>query len=776
MKKIINFIKNKKIYFVNIAIILTIFFISLYIMDIYPFGQYSFTYSDAKTQYQPMLYNFIEKLRSGILENYSFNNGFGNPTIFNYIYYLSSPINFLGILFKSPNTMYFALTTIRIIIGTIIITFYIRKKTNNNFIATLGSIAYIFSGWFINYFTFSIWLDIFFVFPLFQYSLENLMEKGKCKLYIILIAFILISNFYLGFMICLYTLVYFIFNTITKKESFKYKKISFELITLSTIIALLLSFCHLYTIYDSFSKIKIIKKYNYDLIIPSIKLFLSSILNGSTLFIISPGEESAPNICTSILFTISFFYYFINNKIILKEKIKSIIVCLFFIFITFSPLADYIINAFHVPIGFPYRYSFVLSFWIIYLTFKNYKTFDEKTDKKIYIICIALLIYNFTLNLLNVTVDKIFFLNTAFILIYTILFIFYNKTKIYKFILLLMICIETVCAFSMNIPQIISTNYKTETFEIMKYRVKTTKDTHLNQNLYTNHNNTSLFTSMSYKPLLLNLIWLDTGSDSSNHAIAYDTSTIYDMFFNIKTTKPYYLEKIFAVNKDFKSINIAEGKIVYNEMIEKATTYKNALEKITYNYDSNIVTITVPEDGYYRINPNTECFVAIKYNKKTLRFEYKESYTAPETLYLKKDTQIIVSKIKEKDIEPVLLYKENEEIIKKAHEKLAKNQINYTHYSDSHMEGTITVNKEQIIYTSIPYDKDWEILIDGKKTQQFKILGEFMGIECEEGTHTISLKYKTHYELPIIISIGTAIAMIIHEIIKRKKQKDTSLA
>ena len=93
-----------------------------------------------------------------------------------------------------------------------------------------------------------------------------------------------------------------------------------------------------------------------------------------------------------------------------------------------------------------------------------------------------------------------------------------------------MICIETVCAFSMNIPQIISTNYKTETFEIMKYRVKTTKDTHLNQNLYTNHNNTSLFTSMSYKPLLLNLIWLDTGSDSSNHAIAYDTSTIYDMF------------------------------------------------------------------------------------------------------------------------------------------------------------------------------------------------------------------------------------------------------
>ena len=64
------------------------------------------------------------------------------------------------------------------------------------------------------------------------------------------------------------------------------------------------------------------------------------------------------------------------------------------------------------------------------------------------------------------------------------------------------------------------------------------------------------------------------------------------------------------------------------------------------------------------------------------------------------------------------------------------------------MEGTITVDKDQVIFTSIPYDKDWEITIDGKKVQQTKILGEFMGI----------------------------VSMIIHEIIKRKKQKDTKLA
>ena len=81
------------------------------------------------------------------------------------------------------------------------------------------------------------------------------------------------------------------------------------------------------------------------------------------------------------------------------------------------------------------------------------------------------------------------------------------------------------------------------------------------------------------------------------------------------------------------------------------------------------------------------------------------------------------------------------------------------------------MDKDQVIFTSIPYDKDWEIFIDGKKVKQIKILGDFMGIECEKGNHTISLKYNTHYEIPILISLGTAVSMIIHEITKRKKTK-----
>lgn len=770
MKKIINFIKNKKIYFINIFIIITIFLTSLAIMNVYPFGNFSFTNSDANLQYQPMLYNFIEKIKSGLLESYTFNNGFGAPTSFNYIYYLSSPFNILGIFFKSPEVTYFFPILIRIIIGAITSTFYIRKKTNNNFISTIGSIGYLFSGWFLTFFNFNIWLDIFIIFPLFQYSLENLINKEKCKLYILLIAFMLISNFYIAFMVCLYTLIFFIFHIITKKEKLNLKLRSFCLITLSTIIAILLCFGHLYIIYDSFTKSSIIKTTFTKESFISTKSFLASLFYGKTNYILSSNVETAPNLCTSMLFTISFLYYFINKNIKIKEKIKTFIITALFIFILFSPTADFIINACHIPIGFQYRYSFILSFWYIYILFKNYRTFDNKINKKIFFINFILLILSLIFYKLDILDNKTFYINLASILCYTIFFLFYNqKNKYYKYILLFLLIIESICAFSINLPQLKTEKINTNDFTLKKYREPTTSKTHLNQNLYNNSNNISIFSSMNYKLLLNNVYLWDIGSDSTNHAITYDTSTIFEMFFNIKTEKPYYLEKVFAVNKDFLNLKLESNKIIFNEMIEKATTYKNALEKIEYDHNSKKTTITIKENGYYRINPNTKCFIAIKHNNTIKRYGYKESFTAPETIYLEKGSIIIISDIKDKDREPILLYKENEEIIKKAYKKLSKNQINYTHYSDSHMEGTITVDKDQIIYTSIPYDKDWEILIDGNKVQKRKILNEFIGFECEEGEHTISLKYKTHYKIPILVSIITAICILIHEIIKKKK-------
>ena len=89
MKK---YLQNKKIYFINILIILSIFIITLIANKISPFGNNILSKSDNIVIFKPMLFDFITKLKNGTLLSYSFNNGLGHPTVFNYVYCLSSPL------------------------------------------------------------------------------------------------------------------------------------------------------------------------------------------------------------------------------------------------------------------------------------------------------------------------------------------------------------------------------------------------------------------------------------------------------------------------------------------------------------------------------------------------------------------------------------------------------------------------------------------------------------------------------------------------------------
>ena len=80
--------KDIKIYIINALLVLFLFLAILWASKIYPFGNNALGISDALLQFKPMLYEFIMKIKTGTLLNYSFNHGLGNPTIFNYLYYL----------------------------------------------------------------------------------------------------------------------------------------------------------------------------------------------------------------------------------------------------------------------------------------------------------------------------------------------------------------------------------------------------------------------------------------------------------------------------------------------------------------------------------------------------------------------------------------------------------------------------------------------------------------------------------------------------------------
>lgn len=780
-------------YIISILIAVSIFFISLYINKIAPFGKYTLAKNDAFYQYEPMLFNFIKSIQEGNLSIFSFLNGLGNSFLFNYSYYLSSPLNILLLPFKSANTMFIAIITIKIIITAITTTFYALKKTNNKLISILISTAYIFSAWFLAYNQTIMWLDAFMMFPLFQYGLEKLLNENKTYIYIFSLAYIMISNFYIAWMICLYTLVYFIYHIFTTKKDISQKLKNFNTITFATMTTMLLSFFYIYITYDNFMSIRLYINSTSDdyTTIPIINL-LKSFLTGNKILALTPDGKVFPNIALSLIFTISLLYYFLNKKIDKKERLKKLLVFIFIIVLLYSKTLNYIMNCFHVPVGYCFRYSFLISFFMIHLFIENYKTFENKIDKKVYIINILLLIILaiefFTKNMET----KILIFNLVSLIIITLLFIFYRKSKIYNIIFTTAIILEITASAILTLGSVmvdVSNELKYDTTtkdyrEIIDYKSDTIPN--LNMNLYENRNTLIYFSSMQYNQVIMDLQTLGCNTDDKATITLCPNNQVFKTILNIKTNNEYHLEKIYSTSKNVTQIALNDGNYFTNQNYLLKTlvnTDKDILIKQKLNSTKKSKTsYKIKQDGTYYLKLKSIYQVitignnAYTFNKDLVKNKELNINEIKSSLHLELDLNkndiIEISYPSEEDIEETLeVYRFNKEEFEKAYNILKENQIKYTSYSDNKIEGTINVDKDEIIFTSIPYDKHWKVTIDGKDAKTFPVLNSLLGIECNPGNHTIKIEYKTNLTIPILISLTTFIGLITKIIIDKNKQK-----
>lgn len=782
-------LKKIKPYIINITIILSIFLLALFLNKIYPFGNIDLAKYDAYAQYKPMLYNFITSIKDGTITSFTFLNGLGNPTIFNYLYYLASPLNLVALLFKSPDAMYFSVIIIKLFIGTITSTFYFKRKTNNNFISTICSIGYIFSSWFIAYYFHIMWLDAFIIFPILQYGLEELINNNKQSIYIFSLSYIMISNFYMAFIVCIYIFIYYMYNIIIKKDKYINKIKNFQIIMLSTIITCLLSAFTIYATYSSFLKMGIyITDIKTDISNLTILNTIKSFFYGNFAVNLSYSDKLFPNISLNIIFLISFLYYFINNKITLKEKITTLIAVAFTIFAFYSKYINYIINCFHIPTGYSYRYSFIFTFYILIIFLRNYKTFDNKIDKKVYFINLLLIItllilYKFD----SLQINQLIF-SLTFILSYTIFFLFYNNNKIYKILLLLIIITET--AFTINISisndiKIQDYNYQNNTNNEYRHILDNNQSFYdtINTNLYSKTNTLETFSSMQYHKSFELLHYMGCATDDKSTIYSCNNNDLFNMIFNIEGT--YNLPKIYSVSNQIDLYNIDTDNFIENQnnLILGMTGEKNVIKPLELKSTNNNPYIyKIPKNDTYiiTINPNIKY---IKINNEIFTNSLNNIKEEYKTLNVNEDLlrkMSIIFKLKENDEieiayhnEPLnlnlLTYIIDYKKLNKIHNILNKNKLNYTTYNDNEISGTIKVDKNQIIFTTIPYDDSWQITVDNQIVKPIIIQDSLLGIEVSEGKHSITLKYNNKFTIPIIISITTFISLISNIIIKRKK-------
>lgn len=446
----------KKYKYNILAFLIPIIIFSMILLIKGCFTKNVFFASDMNDQYFP-LFSYLKDVVTGKQSIfYSFSKGLGGSMIGTFAYYLSSPLNLITCIFPKSmlNITMLIVVLVKIGLSGFTMSIYLKDKLKNNQVFLLMfSICYALMSYSLNYYFNIMWLDGVYLTPLVVLGLEKLIDGKSKKLYIIALLLTLLTNYYIGFMICIFNCIYFIYYLIVNNHKLDKKYVLRCLIdfVVSSVISFLIACILLIpTFIDLQSSSKSVSSFfnvgfsfNFNIFDILSKGFLSSsgekfILNKSTF-----------NWYCGIIVSVLTILFFINKKISKKEKITSLIVILVFLFSFMSLHINMIWHAFNNPIGFNFRYSFLFSFFLILLASKCISNFDKVSLKNSLVITILFLIITYIIILMNYKYLSLGMIygTVAFFVIYLLFIINYNnQNKISKksltIMLLLLTCSE----------------------------------------------------------------------------------------------------------------------------------------------------------------------------------------------------------------------------------------------------------------------------------------------------------------------------------------------
>ena len=861
-------------------------------MEIHPFGDGSVLVLDLNGQY---VY-FFEALHNAVYGEgsllYSFFRALGGEFMGMYAYYLASPLSYIVALFPQDRILEALLTIILLKTGLCGFTFgyYVHKNSArpNKVITVAFSVMYALCSFAIVHQNNVMWTDALIWLPLLTYGIEQLIKNRKYKLFVIALSLTLMSNYYIGYMICIYCVLYFfyyyfsnspeIINPKGKKLHFLTTGIRFGVFAiLSAAIAGVILFSAYYSLTfgkSTFSDPNWALRAKFEFLD-----FFTKFLPGSYDTV---RPEGLPFVYCGLITLILVPVYFLTKGIHAREKVASVLfIAVFVLSFIASPL-DLIWHGFQTPNWLNYRYSFMLCFFLLVLAYKGFGNLRRTSEKFILALCAFIILFVAICQKMEyetyvVTSNKLLTLETVWLTVIVtvallVLLCILIRTKHPKkresavAILAAVICIEIFCngltcvvQFDDDVTYSKYSGYNNFLADLRPavqyvkdqddgfYRMEKLVHRKFNDNMALSmrglSNSTSTLNSSTIQ--FLNKM----GYTSRSHLSQYKGGTpVSDSLLGVKylidreysdTLVHYYTEiysdKNYAAFRNPYALSIAYG--VDNDVTEfKMTDHflhfkrQNALVSAMLGEDE-VLPIYVPIRDY--TESSTGCAVntsgyQVTYTPQTedshSSFTYKTTATYDGEYYFyapvkySKDTKVSINGVEKGDFlgsnnnhililgyyekgeeisvtitlkeDPITVYKGydyfwyiDKDVFEDAFERLNANPqfIIDENYKEDHLTGTITTQKEdQMILTTIPYDKGWKVYLDGNEIETYETLDALIAFDIETpGDHTLELKYSPRsFTLGMMFTIsGTSIFILIcavEFVWKKLSKKDSS--
>lgn len=852
IEKIKKNITNNKWIYITFLISTIIISVIYMLSKIAPFGNNSMLDVDFYHQYGPLLNELYDRVKEGSSLLYSFNTGGGLPFYRNFLNYLSSPFNIVLFLFKKENIVmaFSCIIGLKVIFASGMMSIYLKKTfKKDGVLLTVFSVLYAFSGYFCSYYWNIMWLDGMVFLPLIMLGINKLVDDEKPIFYTIFLSIMLIANYFIAYMICIFTVMYF-FGYLFYRYGFSLKKTYKKIILFilfSILAAALVSFA-LIPLYKALSSISATSDSFPELTLQfKFHELLFNHLTGVNRTVFASDELPLPNVYAGLLTFTGVILFFINKKINIRAKLLAFLILLIFVLSFNINSLDFIWHAFHVPNDLPWRYSFIYVF--IFITIGYYGILRIKDLKKSSVfassfisLIIILLAYKFSFK--NIDFDRTI-INIIFVLLYLLIFLFTKFKKINKKIIyaLIIIFVSAECIYGIdynwNIDHDIATFMSDKnTYEKLisettskdndLYRMEKTDYLTLNDAAWYNYKGISTFTSMAYESVSKFQRKLGlSGNNINSYYYKYYNTPIYNTMFDIKYLMGSYIENpyysylktdgkvdlikynyssslLYGVDKkikgyypeeynpfknqsDFVSLTTNTTDIYTDVLVKNViggeitpSDFKNNSNgEFNYILDDGQDSITFMLDN--KVNQNIYLYIngsnvnGFEVDDKYYSITSDEYYTVDVGTKEIGDVKVKIN-FKDNNDDGIIkfyAYAIDDDKFKEFYNEINKNILKVTSYSDTLIEGDVTLKSDKVMLSTIAYDTGWKVYVDGKSVDTYKIADSYLAFDIKKGSHKIKLVYYPDgMKLGVITSFISLAIIFIYAIFSDKKQKN----
>ncbi len=340
-------------------------------IGMWPTGAKTGMIVDMHHQYAPLLAQLREMILDGDSFLYSFEVGLGTGFLPLFAYYLACPLNLLLVLFPEHLLAegILLLTLLKNALSAFFFALcvqYVYRRRDYTIPAV--AIMYSLMMYLLAYSWNLMWLDGVMVLPLIIMNFERLMRTGKFLPYILSLAYALYCNYYIGFMLCIFLVLYYIAYVLREKRAGKQIGVSFGRFSVGSLLAGGLA---MFLLLPTALSLGATSAAGDELpeLVADFDLFA---LPAQMMAVIEPTIRSGnlPNIYCGLLAVFLVPIYATTKTIPLRRRLTMLGLLGLLAFSFTLNQGNLLWHGLHSPNDLPYRFSFLFSFVMLLIAYE----------------------------------------------------------------------------------------------------------------------------------------------------------------------------------------------------------------------------------------------------------------------------------------------------------------------------------------------------------------------------------------------------------------------